>query len=31
MSKKEKKNAVSRKRKHYGSKGKPKKKAIMQK
>lgn len=31
MSKKEKKNAVSRKRKHYGSKGRPKKKAIMQK
>jgi len=31
MSKKEKKNAVSRKRKHYGDKGRPKKKAIMQK
>lgn len=31
MSKKEKKNAVARKRKHYGDKGKPKKKAIMQK
>ena len=31
MSKKEKKNAVARKRKHYGSKGKPKKKAILQK
>jgi len=31
MSKKDKKNAVARKRKHYGSKGRPKKKAIMQK
>ena len=31
MSKKEKKNAVARKRKHYGSKGRPKKKAILQK
>ena len=31
MSKKEKKNAVARKRKHYGDKGRPKKKAIMQK
>ena len=31
MTKKEKKNAVARKRKHYGSKGKPKKKAILQK
>jgi len=31
MTKKEKKNAVARKRKHYGSKGRPKKKAILQK
>ena len=31
MSKKDKKNAVARKRKHYGSKGRPKKKAILQK
>lgn len=31
MSKKEKKNAVARKRKHYGDKGRPKKKAVMQK
>ena len=31
MSNKEKKNAVARKRKHYGSKGRPKKKAILQK
>ncbi len=31
MTKKQKKNAVARKRKHYGSKGRPKKKAILQK